>query len=278
MKIINKKSFKLSAQLELAISAAICSGKEVMNIYNSENFEIESKIDDSPITLADKISHEIILNKLNCTGIPVLSEEGKDISYRVRKKWKKLWIVDPVDGTKEFIKRNGEFTVNIALVENNNPILGVVYAPALNELYFAEKTIGSFKIIGAGNINNISNADLIDLRSIDISNYPKLYTIVVSRSHMNRDTDQFVQVKQKQFHKVELASFGSSLKICKVADGTAHCYPRFGHTMEWDTAAAQAVAVIAGCSVTIKDEKTALSYNKKDLTNPYFIVQTLKKK
>lgn len=260
---------KLSEELELAIKAALKAGEAIMEIYNGEDFEIEFKDDDSPLTKADKVAHEIIGSYLN-SYLPILSEEGSEISYTERKNWSHFWMVDPIDGTKEFIKQNGEFTVNIALIENQKPILGVVYAPALKDLYFAEEGVGSFKMERVTSIDDIYKLERIDLSK---RTYPKIYTLVVSKSHMNLETQQFVDKKEQEFGEIATASFGSSLKICKVAEGSAHCYPRYGPTMEWDTAAAHAIASISKCFVAKTDLYSTLVYNKEDLLNPNFVVQ-----
>lgn len=260
---------KLSEELELAIRAALKAGEAIMEIYNDEDFEVEFKSDNSPLTKADKAAHEIIKSYLSNSSLPILSEEGSEIPYAERKNWKRFWMVDPIDGTKEFIKRNGEFTVNIALIENQKPILGVVYAPALKDLYFAEKGVGSFKMENITSIEDKYNSERIELTK---SVYPETYTLVVSKSHMNKETQEFVDLKEKEFGKIATASFGSSLKICKVAEGNAHCYPRFGPTMEWDTAAAHAIAIFANNNVNKANTTLNLKYNKENLLNPNFIV------
>jgi 3'(2'), 5'-bisphosphate nucleotidase len=260
---------KISKDLEIAIKASLVAGKKIIEIYNSDDFEVSKKSDSSPLTIADKESHKIIVDFLSKTGHPILSEEGSDIGYKKRKSWDTFWLVDPIDGTKEFIKKNGEFTVNIALVENQKTVLGVVYAPDLKVLYFAEHNLGSFKV------NNISSFEDIKegrFRNINESSYPDIYTMVVSKSHMNPETEDYVSEMKNSEGEIELKSFGSSLKICKVADGEAHCYPRFGPTMEWDTAAAHAVAKYAGCSLIDSKTKKELQYNKENLLNPFFLV------
>ena len=259
----------LSKNLEIAIKAALKAGEEIMAIYTSKNFEVEFKNDNSPLTKADRVSHEVINDHLSKTQYPLLSEEGASINYEVRKNWNKFWLIDPIDGTKEFIKRNGEFTVNIALIENNAPVLGVVYCPALKILYFSEKEKGSFKILDISLFEEIDDKTTHDLSK---SAYPDIYTMVVSKSHMNDDTQSYVDLKEKEYGQIETASYGSSLKICKVADGSANCYPRFGPTMEWDTAAGQAVVEAAGFQMVTKNERTPLRYNKENLLNPHFIV------
>lgn len=261
---------QLSEELKLAIEAALKAGEVIMKIYNGEDFEVELKGDDSPLTKADKAAHEIITGYLSSSSLPILSEEGSTISYTKRKSWNRFWMLDPIDGTKEFIKRNGEFTVNIALIRDGKPILGVVYAPVLQEVFYAEDGLGSFKKIQVQKLEDFENATVTNLTSV----YPpSTYTLVVSKSHMNELTQEYVDKKEREHGTISTTSFGSSLKICKVADGSAHCYPRFGPTMEWDTAAAHAVAVIAGCSVTQGDEQSTIRYNKENLLNPYFIIQ-----
>lgn len=260
---------KISKDLEIAIKASLVAGKKIIEIYDSDDFHVSEKSDSSPLTIADKESHKIIVDFLSKTGHPILSEEGSEIEYKKRKSWDTFWLVDPIDGTKEFIKKNGEFTVNIALVENQKTILGVVYAPVLKVLYFAEHNLGSFKV------NDISSfEDFKEGKSQNIieSSYPDIYTMVVSKSHMNPETEDYVREIKDSEGKIELKSFGSSLKICKVADGEAHCYPRFGPTMEWDTAAAHAVAKYAGCRLIDSESKKELQYNKENLLNPYFLV------
>lgn len=262
---------KLSKDLARAIEAALKAGEVIMEIYHNEDFSVVLKNDSSPLTQADTQAHKTIKKSLG-PSFPMLSEEGSKIDYLERKNWSKFWMIDPIDGTKEFIKRNGEFTVNIALIENQIPIMGVVYAPALKTLYFAEKGLGSFKAEGIESIE-----DLNHLNTIDLSNctYPKSYTLVVSKSHMNEETQNYVDRKEEEYGEIICKSYGSSLKICKVADGSAHCYPRFGPTMEWDTAAAHAIAIFAKCKLTKIDLSTDLCYNKEDLLNPYFIVESL---
>ena len=254
---------------DIAVSAALNAGKKILEIYNNENFEVEFKNDDSPLTIADKISNKIILKKLKKTGLPILSEEGSEISYEIRKKWKKFWMIDPIDGTKEFIKKNGEFTVNIALIENNLPVVGIVYAPYLRELFIADKINGSYKLENIYNEDDYNINNFIKLESLKL---PYSYTVVVSKSHLNDETKKYVEELKHKYKKVVLHSFGSSLKICKVAERSANCYPRFGPTMEWDTAAAHAIIKYSNGSLINYVNKKELNYNKKKLLNPYFIV------
>ena len=257
--------------LKIAISAALEAAKEILKIYHSNDFEVQLKSDDSPLTKADLVSHQLIESYLKPTNIPILSEEGKDISFDERKDWTQLWIVDPIDGTKEFIKRNGEFTVNIALIENQRPILGVVYAPVLNELYFSSNELGGFKAsvdLTDFDVNNLIDSSV----KLPLSREDKTYTIVVSRSHLSDETVCFIEEIKKEKGDVHLISKGSSLKLCLVAEGTADCYPRFAHTMEWDTAAGQAICEHAGFRVIDWENKEDLLYNRPNLLNNWFVV------
>ena len=257
--------------LKIAISAALEAAKEILKIYHSDDFEVQLKSDDSPLTKADLVSHQVIESYLKPTNIPILSEEGKDISYDLRKDWAQLWIVDPIDGTKEFIKRNGEFTVNIALIENQRPILGVVYAPVLNELYFSSNELGGLKV--SVNLTDFDLNNLIDSAvKLPLSREDNTYTIVASRSHLSDETVDFIEELNKEKGDVHLISKGSSLKLCLVAEGSADCYPRFAPTMEWDTAAGQAICEHAGFRVIDWETKEDLLYNRPKLLNNWFVV------
>ena len=257
--------------LSIAIHASLAAGKRIMKIYNNEDFEIEAKEDDSPITKADLASHEIIMAYLKETEIPVLSEEGKDLPYEVRKNCSRLWIVDPIDGTKEFIKKNGEFTVNIALVEDQAPVLGVIYVPALKELYFADKEKGSFK---AENINEFSSIENLTnvAKKLPLLISKDYYTVVASKSHLSPETEDYIRSLEEQNGRIETISKGSSLKLCMVAEGKSDCYPRFAPTMEWDTAAGQAICMYAGKKVIDYKTKEPMRYNRENLLNNWFLV------
>ncbi len=255
-----------------AIKAAFDGGKEILDVYASD-FAVEHKHDKSPLTLADKRAHISIAKILATTDVPVLSEEGRSIPYEERKNWQRLWVVDPLDGTKEFVKRNGEFTVNIALVENGRPVMGVIYVPVKDEMFFGDLTNGAYKVY---DYKSLENASLNELKAkaakLPEGSLNGKYVVVASRSHMSPETEAFVNEKRTQYNEVELVSAGSSLKLCMVAEGKAHIYPRFAPTMEWDTAAGQAIAEAAGCLVTKQDGTTPLNYNKENLLNPWFIV------
>ena len=252
----------LEALMPELIATAKAAGDAIMQVYESEDFGVETKADNSPLTKADLASNKVILERLSklTPDIPVLSEESKHLPYAERKDWTQFWLVDPLDGTKEFIKRNGEFTVNIALVENGVPVFGVVYAPALKLTYWAAAGLGAFRGDDAANSPKIKAKDYTD----------GPLNLVASRSHAGAATETLVK-ELEQTTKVNLVSSGSSLKLCLVADGQAHLYPRFGPTMEWDTAAAQCVAEQAGASVR-EPGGGPLRYNKENLLNPHFIV------
>ena len=261
--------------LYIAVRAALDAGKAIMDIYTDpeSDFGIERKADNSPLTKADKKAHKIISMALSVTPFPVLSEEGKEILFAERAAWDELWIVDPLDGTKEFIKKNGEFTVNIALVKEGVPVLGVIYVPVRKELYFAVDSQGAFKLTGVDSSNQPSMDEMLaNAVRLPLSMGHQGVVVVASQTE---DTTAFIENLRKQGQPVTLISSGSSLKICLVADGSADVYPRFAPTMEWDTAAGHAIARAAGCEVFHIDGKTPLKYNKEDLHNPWFIVKPL---
>ena len=268
--------------LTAAIDAAVKAGKAILDVYESD-FAVETKEDKSPLTLADKKSHEIIQAGLIGFGIPFVSEEGKSTPYATRKEWSTVWIVDPLDGTKEFVKRNGEFTVNIALIDNQQPTMGVVYAPIPQWLYFSSKEIGAYKLtdIQPDKFNLNKDVDAEDAlkklmqqgAKLPIDQSRKTYTIVGSRSHGTPELEAFVETKREEKGDVEFIAAGSSLKICLVAEGTADIYPRLGPTMEWDTAAGQAVAECAGARMYLHENGEDLRYNREDMLNPWFVVE-----
>ena len=257
--------------LLIAIHAAIEAGKKILEIYNLKDVKVKIKSDNSPITQADTASNQIIESFLKTTKIPILSEEGQDIEYKERKVWNKLWIVDPIDGTKEFIKKNGEFTVNIALVNNQKPVIGVVFAPVLKQLYFSTKDIGSYKV--PVDINSFKIEELFDKSiKLPIKRKDNTYTIVASKSHLSKETETYIDDIKKHKGNIRLISKGSSLKLCLVAEGIADCYPRFAPTMEWDTAAGQALCEHAGFRVIDWKTKKHMIYNRENLLNNWFLV------
>jgi len=260
--------------LEQIIKTAIKAGAAIMEIY-AKDFKIEYKDDKSPLTEADMASNKIIVKELlKNTPYPVISEEEKEIDYKIRKDYERYWLIDPIDGTKEFIKRNGEFTVNIALIENGIPIMGVVYAPVIEELFYAEKGKGAFK---ADSISTKAGLELVRTRKKVIkkpkTKNKKKIRVVASKSHLSPETTEYIDKLKEEYDTVEVVSKGSSLKLCMVADGTADVYPRFAPTMEWDTGAGQAICEIAGYEVLNWPDLSPLRYNRENMLNGWFIVK-----
>ena len=261
--------------LPTVITAAEHACKEIMEVYTSGNFGAELKGDNSPLTLADKKAHVAITTILQSSNLPVfqstnlpifqssnfpiLSEEGKSIPYAERKDWEYFWIVDPLDGTKEFLKRNGEFTVNIALIHKDKPVLGVVAVPVSGDVYYAADQQAFVKRNGIE--IKLPRRGRIDLKQSGLR-------VVASRSHMNEETQQFIN----SLNQPTLVSSGSSLKFMLLAEGAADVYPRYAPTMEWDTAASQAIVNAVGLQVTQEDSHMELLYNKENLLNPSFLV------
>lgn len=245
--------------LDIAKEASLDAGRAILEVYSSDDFDVEKKGDDSPLTKADKTAHNVIVSYLEKTNIPILSEEGKNIPYEERKGWEYFWMVDPLDGTKEFIKRNGEFTVNIALIHKNEPILGVIYVPVLNKLYWGVEKQGAFLE---------EKGKTSQLHSNKITLEDSALKVVASRSHLNKETETFLE----SLDSPEIVSMGSSLKFMIIAEGNADVYPRFAPTMEWDTAAAQIIVKESGANVLEKNKETNLVYNKENLLNPHFLV------
>jgi 3'(2'), 5'-bisphosphate nucleotidase len=250
--------------LELAKRAALQAGKAILEVYASGDFGVDMKSDNSPLTLADKAAHTIIVLQLQETGLPLLSEEGIHIPYEERKSWDWYWLVDPLDGTKEFIKRNGEFTVNIALMHANIPVAGVIYAPYLNVLYFGSKETGVYKVEKEEQVQLTYTPKE---RSIEELKQKEQITVVASKSHLNEETKAFIN----QFSNAGFSSMGSSLKLMLLAEGAADIYPRIAPTMEWDTAAGHAILRSLNRHVYQTDLQTELLYNKENLLNPSFI-------
>lgn len=256
-------------KLAIAVKTAIEAGEIIREQYKKSSLGKSFKKDDSPLTIADTLSHEHITSCLKTINLPILSEEGDHHDFDLRKNWKSYWLIDPLDGTKEFLKRNDEFTVNIALIRNQIPLIGVVYVPVTGELFFAQHDLGSFKIESIFDYSEFASANKIDLRK---ASSPREYTLAISRSHLNQETLEFIQKIEKEKGKILIKKFGSSLKICKVAEGTVSAYPRLGPTMEWDTAAADAVVRYSGRKVIRFSDDKPLYYNKKSLLNPHFLV------
>lgn len=276
----SRKSWILVSETDLhrllliAINAALRAGEAIMEVYGMEDFQVQTKSDDSPLTIADQNANAAIEHFLKHTGLPILSEEGLHTPYEERKSWKHFWLVDPLDGTKEFIKRNGEFTVNIALIANTRPVLGVIYAPVTQALYFASEEVGSFRHIHpkAKGVVYTSLGELTgESERLPLPLPRKRFTVVASRSHSSPETSSFIEHLRDMYGNIAFASSGSSLKLCLIAEGTADAYPRFTNTMEWDTAAGQAIAELAGKYVIDQSTHRPLTYNKPDLRNNWFI-------
>ena len=245
--------------LQQALEAAALASREIMDVYTSGDFQAEAKGDNSPLTAADKRAHEVIASTLQNSGLPILSEEGKTISFDERRNWEYFWMVDPLDGTKEFLKRNGEFTVNIALIYKNKPVMGVVAVPVSGDVYY---TSGDGVLLKRNDVvQKLAYRGRINLKQDRLR-------VVASRSHMTEETQQFVN----SLAKPSLVSSGSSLKFMLLTEGAADVYPRYAPTMEWDTAASHAIVNAVGLKVTQQGSSEELTYNKENLLNPGFLV------
>ena len=245
--------------LKIGKEASLQAGKKIMEVYENSNIiKFENKEDNSPLTIADKEAHNIINMILKKTDINIISEESKISNYKIRKSWTHYWLIDPLDGTKEFIKKNGEFTVNIALIKKNKPIMGIVYCPVKKSLYWNHPEQGAFKK---------ESSTVLLQRKQKINFHQSGLRVITSRSHLNSQTEKFIS-KLKQ---PKIISCGSSLKILFLTENKADIYPRFGPTMEWDTAAAHAIANSANIKLINPDTNKEIFYNKKNLLNPFFI-------
>lgn len=262
---------KLSQLLNLGLEA----GRAILEVYKT-SFDVELKNDRSPITLADKHSHQILFEGLaGIGGFPIISEEMREVPYKDRKHWNTFWLVDPLDGTKEFIKRNGEFTVNIALIHDSTPVFGLIYVPVAGIFYYALKKQGAYKLtLESSHVIPNSYDEIINQsKKLPIEHSPKgEYVIAVSRSHLSPKTVDYIRNKKAEYPVIRTIEAGSSLKFCLVAEGKADDYPRFGPTMEWDTAAGQVIVTEAGKTLVGYDTLKPLAYNKPELLNPFFLV------
>ena len=271
-------STDLQRNLAVALRASLIAGDAVMRVYSTD-FEVNLKSDQSPITEADRQSHGILLAQLN-KAIPLLSEEGSKIAYEERKDWGTYWLIDPLDGTKEFVKRNGEFTINVALIEQCSPIAGIVYVPAKGILYFGARGFGSYRVSGAAVDKIKESADVLKSALVPAvplpfarnPEPPEKIKVVQSVSHVSEKEEDFIAGLRAKFGSIDTASAGSSLKFCLVAEGSADLYPRFGPTMEWDTAAGQCIAESSGCEVLDLEDVSPVRYNKPVLRNSAFMV------
>lgn len=258
---MNLAELKIDSIVQIAIDA----GHKIMEIYNRD-FSVENKSDNSPLTEADKAGNTIIVSSLAklYPEVPIISEENKLTDYSERKNWDWCWLVDPLDGTKEFIKKNGEFTVNIALVKAGRVVAGVVYVPAQDKTFYAIENQGAYVV------DNIGTPRLLKIRPVAEDGTLK---VVGSRSHNSKEVDDYVEGLRKKFDNIEFVAAGSSLKFCLVAEGKADVYPRLAPTMEWDTGAGHIVAKEAGAEILNFLTNSELEYNKENLLNPHFIVK-----
>lgn len=256
--------------LKTAIEAALLAGEKIMQIY-ARDFEVEYKDDASPLTAADQAANAVIVDLLNQTPIPIISEENKQLPYSERTAWNRCWIVDPLDGTKEFIKKNDEFTVNIALVDHGKPVMGVILVPAENTLYYAIVEEGkAFRVT----VEEAADIETLFAKATPIApqSIPGKIRVVGSRSHMNDATLNYVEQLKSKGKEIEIVSKGSSLKLCLIAEGAADVYPRFAPTMEWDTAAGHAICNAVGIRVLDRTTGSEMRYNKENLLNNHFLV------
>jgi len=267
------QTISLTALLKVAHEA----GEAILEVYESD-FAVEHKADKSPLTLADRRAHDIIDSALTrlYPDIPILSEEGREIPFEERRAWPCLWLVDPLDGTKEFVKRNGEFTVNIALIDKGEPVAGVIYIPVTKVFYFAKRGVGAFTRAYTRELDTLEQDETLlagseRLPLADALNRP--FTVVGSRSHMSKETEEYINNLRNIHTEISIISSGSSIKICMVADGRADLYPRFGPTMEWDTAAGQAIVEGAGGCLVDAESGKPFRYNRENLLNSSFIVK-----
>ena len=257
-----------------AVKASIEAGKEIMDVYESGDFGVEIKDDNSPLTKADKRGNAKIMEMLEGCNLPTLSEEGRSIDYTERKDWDLFWMVDPLDGTKEFVKRNGEFTVNIALIQNQIPVMGVIYVPVKKELYFSCEGLGAYKLYDVESSEGFDLDELISkANKLPMDSNGRKFTVVGSRSHKSVETEEFIAKLSEKHGDIEMLSIGSSLKLCMVAEGKADVYPRYAPTMEWDTAAGHAIALGANKNVLDYTTDAPMLYNKENLLNNWFVVQ-----
>ncbi len=267
------ENFNPNDYIEQIIRASVDAGTAILEVYATD-FKVDFKTDNSPLTLADTKANDIIINTLNETSLPFISEETLFSAYPVRENWNRFWLVDPLDGTKEFVNRNGEFSVNIALIENQKPIMGVIYAPVTDILYFSDDQ-GAWKLEFAKGLV-LARPGLAHLKreaqKLPLVHASHDFTIVVSRSHLNPETTEFINKTKRAHESIRIVSRGSSLKMCMVAEGYADVYPRFGLTSEWDTAAGHAILNASGGKIVQFDHRDVeLIYNNPDLQNPSFI-------
>lgn len=257
--------------INIAIIAALDAGKLVMQYFNQTDKKIKLKWNFTPVTKADKEASILIIKLLKDTNIPIISEEEKIPSYDIRKTWDSFWIIDPIDGTNDFINGGKDFTVNIALVEGNDVKLGIIYVPVTGELFYGLDNVGSFKHTVKNHF--IDTKELFkNENKINPTTYTDDLTIVASRSYINRKTQLFINDVKQYYDNFCIINRGSSLKFCLVAEGSANLYPRLSKINEWDIAAGHAIAKAAGCFIIQPDGISEVKYNSKRLCSPCFFV------
>ncbi len=261
--------------LPFAFNAAVRAGAEIMKVYNNrEGYDIEVKRDNTPLTVADRLAHNKIKEVLGETRIPILSEEGREMLYDERKNWDMFWLIDPLDGTIEFIKGNNEFTVNIALMADNECVGAIVYVPYLGKMYFAERGCGAMvleNIVPDENATYSNDAIRQNAKALPLASASHdRFRIAVSRSHQTAETADFVEQMRKIYPEAEVVEQGSSYKFCLMAEGVIDYYPRTTTTYEWDTAAAELILAEAGGKTHSLPDHKPLQYNKENLHNPWF--------
>jgi 3'(2'), 5'-bisphosphate nucleotidase len=260
--------------LQNAIHASLLAGVEIMEYYISEDFDVDTKENNTPVTQADIAASNVIIDILARTHIPIICEETAETPYQERKTWNTVWIVDPLDGTKDFIAKNDEFTVNIALIEKEAPVLGVIYVPVTDTLYYGIVGIGAYMLQEAS--TRVSGYTFEELekhaQELPLTTESSEFRIVASRSHRCAHTEQFIEEQKKIHPNTTLISIGSSLKFCLIANGTAQLYPRFNNIAEWDTAAGDALVRAAGFHSYIAHTSEYLKYNKENMMQPHFII------
>lgn len=261
--------------LPKAFNAAVRAGWEIMKVYkNSDDYDIAVKSDKTPITIADRLAHNKIKEMLGETRIPILSEEGREMLYDERRNWELFWLVDPLDGTVEFIKGNNEFTVNIALMSENRCVCSVIYVPYLQKAYVASQDMGAYLLTGIApsDVACYSYDEICSARRrLPLAEHEhEGYRIAVSRSHQTDETKAYIDAVRAERGDVEIVEQGSSYKFCMLAEGVIDYYPRTTHTYEWDTAAAELILSEAGGSTLSLPDYQPLRYNKEDLHNPWF--------
>lgn len=255
------------------LTIAFEAGTKILAIYDADTLEVDLKNDASPVTIADKTAHHHIFEQLSLRypQIPIISEEGDIADFATRASWRYAWLVDPLDGTKEFIKKNGEFTINIGLIEHGTPILGVIYIPAQDTMYFASREIGAYKLTNC--TLTLTQEDVLQLaQRLPLAKQHDGVRVVVSRSHSSAETEDYLQKLMQQHASVETIPSGSSIKMCLVAEGVADIYPRLSYSMEWDSAAGEAIATYSGARVEVYPTKVPMRYNKENLKNPFHLV------